>query len=533
MRLRSLVAAAVAALAMVLPATAQSTHKDTRLGFSFKPPKGYAALAIQPTDKRTVAKYQDEQTSYSGDGATNHVFSIRFHPSGSALDTGEEGEEGDGAEASSGGEARAPGSQGQLEEFVASLIDERFSNYECTRNKTVKVDRIAGVELHFESEDQPVGWYCAALPVDDGLFTFEGVALAQRFDKVSGEFAGAFKSFKLIERKDDSAHQTELAQLDEQSRFLQEQIDKLPPGWGHKRTPRYLFLFNAEKDFVEDLATRIEVMRDQYEKDYPLNQPIEAISIVRVCGNIDDYHGYGGPQGTGGYWYYVARELVVFAHPPREFTLAVLNHEAFHQYIFYFYGQLSPHSWYNEGTGDYYAGAKLTKSNRITGFGDAPGGIGRMQGIKEGARLLAEGKKASQGAAAPLKLLLKFHQSDYYGSAGYDPGLCYAEGWAVVHFLREGKSLDPKWQRILPDYLKALLQAREEEAKEVMEKAIKAAEELEAGSGADLPHDVKEWYTKVDVEKVQDRAYATTFKDWSDADWEAFQAAWLKYVEKL
>ena len=243
--------------------------------------------------------------------------------------------------------------------------------------------------------------------------------------------------------------------------------------------------------------------------------------------------GYGGPQGTGGYWYYVARELVVFAHPPREFTLAVLNHEAFHQYIFYFYGQLSPHSWYNEGTGDYYAGAKLTKSNRITGFGDAPGGIGRMQDIKEGARLLGEGKKASQGAAAPLKSLLKFHQSDYYGSAGYDPGLCYAEGWAVVHFLREGKSLDPKWQRILPDYLTALLQAREAEAKEAMEKAIKAAEELEAGSGADLPHDVKEWYTKVDVEKVQDRAYETTFKDWSDADWEAFQAAWLKYVEKL
>ncbi len=529
MRLQCLAAAAVAALAMVLPATAQATHKDTRLGFSFKPPKGYAAIAIQPTDRRTVAKYQDEQTSYSGDGAGNHMFSIRFYPSGTALDDGEEGEEGEGEE----GEEPASGAQGQLDEYVSGLLDGRFLQYECTRNKVVKVDKVSGVELHFEAEAEATSWYCAALPVEGGMYVFEGVALAQRFGKVSSEFSSAFKSFKRVERADDSAHQTELAQLDEQSRFLQEQIDKLPPGWSHLRSPRYLFLFNAEKDFVEELAERIEAMRNQYENDYPLNAPIEAISIVRVCGSFTDYQGYGGPPGSGGYWNWVARELVVFDMQPRTETMAVINHEAFHQYIYYFYGQLSPHSWYNEGTGDYYAGADLSKSNKITKFGDAPGGLARKSWIKEGARLMAEGKRASAGAAAPLKDLLGFSQAEYYGKAGYSGLLCYAQGWSVVHFLRQGKGLDPKWQRILPDYLKALLVAREAVAKESMDKAIEKAEKVEPGSGADLPHDVKDWYARLDEEAVQDRAYETMFKEWTDADWTKLQDAWLKYVEKL
>ena len=74
---------------------------------------------------------------------------------------------------------------------------------------------------------------------------------------------------------------------------------------------------------------------------------------------------------------------------------------------------------------------------------------------------------------------------------------------------------------------------REAVARETMEKAIAKAEKAKPGSGADLPHDVKEWYEKVDVEKVQDRAYEATFKDWTDADWAAFQQAWLKYVERL
>ena len=44
-------------------------------------------------------------------------------------------------------------------------------------------------------------------------------------------------------------------------------------------------------------------------------------------------------------------------------TLAVLYHEAFHQFIFYSVGEVAPHSWFNEGHGDYFSGAD------VVGFG--------------------------------------------------------------------------------------------------------------------------------------------------------------------
>ena len=57
--------------------------------------------------------------------------------------------------------------------------------------------------------------------------------------------------------------------MSEQERFLQDQIDKLPRGWDHLRTDRYLFLFNAEKSFVKDMGDQIESIRNTYEELYP------------------------------------------------------------------------------------------------------------------------------------------------------------------------------------------------------------------------------------------------------------------------
>jgi hypothetical protein len=56
---------------------------------------------------------------------------------------------------------------------------------------------------------------------------------------------------------------------------------------------------------------------------------------------------YGGPGGSAGYWNWGTQELVFFddkGGDGRNDTWLVLNHEAFHQFIFYFYGNISPHS---------------------------------------------------------------------------------------------------------------------------------------------------------------------------------------------
>ena len=72
----------------------------------------------------------------------------------------------------------------------------------------------------------------------------------------------------------------------------------------------------------------------------------------------------GNPRSAG-YWNSRTEELVLFdaeehergKRPDDSGTFIVLYHEAFHQYIHYSTGELPPHSWFNEGYGDYFSGA--------------------------------------------------------------------------------------------------------------------------------------------------------------------------------
>ena len=522
----------VAALALAAPLLgAQALHKDARHGFQFKPPKDFQAIALPPTSLFTVAKYQDETTEYgsgefSGSGY-NRTFQVLVVPLAFGLEDAPE----QAPSAAPAGKA-APVDDKAFDAQVAKIVEAIYGYVDIEKSKTLSVAGAKGRELTLNDKQTPVKTYLAVLPQEDGLFLFEGQAIVNRYDKAAGEFAKAARSFKRIEKEDAAAREAELGQMDSQDRWLKEQIDKLPPGWDHLRTKRYLFLFDAEKTFVKQMADQIEGMRDVYETLYPPDKPIEAVSIVRVCKNRDEYMGYGGSAGSGGYWNPGQKELVFFDQSPRTETLCVLNHEAFHQFIYYFYGQLSPHSWYNEGHGDYFSGAKLTKSYRVQGFGSAPGGFDRSQFIKDMVRLARQGKKVSEGAAAPLKEFLDYSQAQYYDRGANRPVGFYPQGWAVVHMLRQGKGLDPKWQRILPEYLASLLAAREELAKELMEKEHANAEKNEKGSSDDMSHDPKDWFDQVDEDKAQKLAYQKTFKDWTDADWQKFDAFFWDYAER-
>jgi hypothetical protein len=198
-------------------------------------------------------------------------------------------------------------------------------------------------------------------------------------------------------------------------------------------------------------------------------------SVVRVCKNASEYHDYGGPPGSAGYWYNVTEELVVYddqQYGGRNNTWAVVNHEAFHQFIFYFYGSISPHSWYNEGTGDFYAGYDYKAGKfKLKPF------EWRETTIKEMIR---------EGAYAPLGKFVRLSQAQYYGNNKLGPpdedgdptplpgGALYAQGWSFVYFLRTGKgkakNWDPRWESILDTYLATL--AETGSTKKAVEKAF-------------------------------------------------------------
>ena len=137
----------------------------------------------------------------------------------------------------------------------------------------------------------------------------------------------------------------------------------------------------------------------------------------------------------------------------RRDTWAVLNHEAFHQYIFYLYGSLAPHSWYNDGTGDFFSGYEYKHKKFVLKPFDW-----RVQTIKGALKEDTPEKRTY----VPLKELVRYSQAEYYGNNKYKlhGGYNYAQGWSFIYFLRTGaekaSGWNSAWNGILDTYFETL-----------------------------------------------------------------------------
>jgi hypothetical protein len=324
------------------------------------------------------------------------------------------------------------------------------------------------------------------------------------------------------------------------------------PGWELIETENYFIVTSSEdRGFVREVEDRLEAIRDIYEKLYPLKEaervrskmakslaearkvkareredkglepkedrttaggptPLELsrCSVVRVCKSRGQYSEYGGPWGSAGYWNYRDEELVIFddqAVGGRSNSWATLNHEAFHQYIFYFYGNLAPHSWYNEGTGDYFAGYQL-KAGRFT-----------LKPFDWRVQTIREAIKSDEHV--PMEDFFRYTKSDYYGEG---IGQNYAQGWSLIYFLRTGKKKakgwDKAWDSLLDDYLAALNDAWIE---------VKVENILSDGLTANEDGSFTIDFSNSSEEDARSKAVEIAV---AGIDWEAFEAAWKAYT---
>ncbi|MDF1798038.1 MAG: hypothetical protein P1V81_02590 [Planctomycetota bacterium] len=315
------------------------------------------------------------------------------------------------------------------------------------------------------------------------------------------------KSLKVIEVEEpefdaDISHADDSPVRAKKRRELQDYVRRTP-GWELYETENYFIVsHNDDKRFMKELMERLEAIRAVYMVDYPPEKarksgtpesggvaadedgepgedvpvdpefgrttvgeadPMELArtSVVRVCANRDEYHSYGGPGGSAGYWSSWDQELVIYDTRPRSDTWLVLNHEAFHQFIYYFYGKLAPHSWYNEGTGDFYSGYQYKHKKFV---------------LKEAAwRKATAAEMIKTGKFVPLEKLVRWSKREYYGDNeyGFGGGELYAQGWSFVYFLRTGKKSckdwNDDWDTILDTYLDTLASTSD------LDKAVDAA----------------------------------------------------------
>jgi hypothetical protein len=242
----------------------------------------------------------------------------------------------------------------------------------------------------------------------------------------------------------------------------------LPRGWQAVDTANYLIVHHgAAAPLLRRLARDIEAMRAVYEARFPTAQPIASLAIVRVCRDKDEYHLYGGPKSSGGFWHPANEELVLFDYsslaPPADGdagqrtspssqapgdgdSLLVLYHEAFHQYIHYAVGEFAPHDWFNEGFGDHFSGARVSEATgQVQRIEPSPW---RWRTAKD---MCATGKDW-----VPLALLVTAERAQFYNPAR--ARFFYAAAWSFVHFLETSSEARAHrlWSRILPTYFESM-----------------------------------------------------------------------------
>lgn len=353
-------------------------------------------------------------------------------------------------------------------------------------------------------------WETETEKIEVGFYGYVDLKFAKDFRK---QFEKTVKSFKLREVEED----TEDAEMPDfvgdpnhpEEKKVQEFIrTKIIKGWKWKRTPHYLIVYDEDVDnkrIVNRVAREMEALREQvYEVIFPSDKPVEAISIIRVCESRDQYMAYGAPGGSAGYWSPYHGELVLYQDKnDKKDAIRVLYHEGFHQYIYYSVGEVSPHSWFNEGHGDFFSGHVFKGGKFKLDVFDWRTGEAReaKRRWKEGIPRFRVAKGASDEAKVGDRLTLAewltWRQPQYYGNndfkwadrpdgnpAPIPGGTNYALGWSFIYFLRTTKN--EEYQKILPTYFNTLKSFVTQD-REAQEKALE--EGLSGGTPAEPGED--------------------------------------------
>lgn len=280
-----------------------------------------------------------------------------------------------------------------------------------------------------------------------------------------------------------------------------------------------MFLSNADRNFVKKLGEDLETVRKKlYVPNFPPRNKEVPLNPVRVFKTQKEYHQFGGPGSSAGYFSPAKGELVLFQEfenqsktKSEDDCRAVMFHEGLHQYVHFAVGDVSPHSWFNEGHGDYFAG--LSVSGSRTSIKTFDWRVGYLKQHLQGGNDLI-----------PVRTLIRLPQSEYYSNAG----LKYSQGWALIYFLRE-VSKDKSHADILSTYFEYLA----DNVTAFRAKKKKEGEDDDFGGESVQGIPGIRIIDFEDREKVEQILSEAVDKAFANVDLEALDVELRKFIEKL
>jgi hypothetical protein len=475
------------------------TVKDKEHGISFRAPKEWVSIPVDPLEVITIHKFQanrsDRAKKIRGVSFTA-ALEVLFFPS--LFDERAEEPEG-----------REPIDAYRVPKYknYAHFLKKQFKTYFEGERRESGPQKILATHHDFTfnhktpgGREIPLRLRAAVFHAEEGDFAMHFVCMDEHYDtRHRKDIESSIRTFGRLKKRE--LNHRSMAGLNANQQYIQAQIEKLSSGWYYfwSRRKNYVIYSNADRSFSRKISQYLEKMHAIFEKEFEGEPRVSWIPIVRVCKTRNEYLGYGGMEGTAGYWWDLTREFVFYKDVARgeKRSMQTLRHEALHHYLHFFLGT-APAVWLDEGFACYFEGCEAS--------------AGRLKVKPSLSRRDAIQKVLIADQFIPLKDFVKMSHKAFMKQ----PQLTYPEAWSLVYFLREGKRegvrMEPRWERLIPDYLDHL---------------TSALEELER-----IHPDRKAGDDQVNLllgDKTRELAWERTFGDWTDKDWQRFEEAWIEF----
>lgn len=545
------------ALLFSVPAQAQKNGTKVRpfpaYGFEFKPLKDFKDVPVREDLERrnVIGVLQSEKGVYvkmEGNRVQPVepiVYVTQIFPKAAVTESDSDSDDsggGGGLRGRVGREApkEVTSTEYILELFGGALRADEFRSVEPEIDDEFKAKGVVGKREEYETFfvtggaafDAIFDVYTFQMPDYKVMFIWTYPAEEKTRKKWSKAVAKAMKSFKVTETESMAEEVGASDSYEKIIAFQQSKVDQTP-GWEliEVDSKRYVLVTNMDdKKKIKMVIKRLEASRDLFEEDFPPQEEITAVSVVRICATLDDFSTYSGMgAGVAGYFSPSTEELVLYFDPDsgEDLTLSVMTHEAFHQYCHFLFDRSEAHRWFDEGQGDYYGAFKMVGS-KLKPNEDMKGGLSRVPEIKQ---------MLKDKTYKPLSKHIRFSHQEWQ-TQGPTNVSCYAQSFSIVYFLREGargrvskKYWKDEYADIIPNYVRVLNQGYQEaynEGRGEIEEQIDALEE----AGEDIPDWLRERLSHPDVDQQQKQEiWAKAMgESWGKIDESEFEERWIEYV---
>ncbi|MFT5197371.1 MAG: hypothetical protein ACI87O_000010 [Planctomycetota bacterium] len=507
---------------------AKTLYKDKINGFKFRPPSKFDIVpAREGLQAYGILCFMDSELKESE--ASVYVLQLDD-------DSGHEGGPYQAKKTKKEkGESAVLAKRPKLTDYLALQFSDRFRPSRTQIDKDFKVKGVQGRHRQ---------WRIGAHVVD--AFSYPGPSadvhllyfVAERF---TGERAGR-KWLKMQSKSGRSFERTALAnEVDPSSMDYADLVkyhkvkDAQYKNWRIVPTPskKYIIKTSSKRGaFIKNAITRLERSRKLFEKDFPpakFGQELTAVSVVRICDTPEEFHKYGGTRrGVAGWFNPSTEELVLYSGVKDKqrdaLTYGVMSHEAFHQYCHFLFQRSEAHRWFDEGHGDYYAGASWYKGKAYVKPEAESNDINRLPEAK---------RMVDVGDMVSLRKHLNFTHIQWQ-SQGPKNISCYAQSWSIVYMLRQGalgkvpkQYWQKEWGNVIPNYMDTLLKGYADEYAVIL-----AEREADA---KDEKRELKEEERNIDRSDLKTSQRNQVWEDamkasWGEVDLDEFEEKWLDYI---